>query len=251
MRAIHRLSLLLLLCGGWPVVATAIDHTVLVGPGETYNPSTVTINVGDRVVFRNQGGLHNVAEDNGLFRCAQDCQGVNGGTGNPSSNAWVFGVQLNATGTLNYHCDTHPNQRGTIIVQQAGGGGNVQITPGFTGAWYDPQQSGHGLFLEVLPDGRLLAWWFTFGTDGRQVWFGGTGPIQGNRAVVTADQTLGGRWIPNFNPAQVTNLRWGTLTFTFTSCTSGRVEFSSNLAEFGAGAMQLTRLTAPAGVNCP
>src|SRR5258707_10830721 len=26
------------------------------------------------------------------------------------------------------------------------------IDPGITGAWYDPSQSGHGLFIEVLSD---------------------------------------------------------------------------------------------------
>lgn len=245
------LFLALVLAGSLPV-AHAVDHTVFVGgASDVFSPNTLTINVGDRVFFRNQGGLHNVAADNGLFRCAEDCQGVNGGSGNPSANGWAFAVQLNAPGTLGYHCDVHGNQRGTITVQQGSGGGNVNITPGFTGAWYDPQQAGHGLFLEVLSDGRLLAWWFSFGADGRQVWFGGTGPIEGNRAVVVADQTQGGRWIPNVDPGQVVNNRWGTLNFTFTSCTSGRVDFASNFPEFGTGSMQLTRLTLPAGLNCP
>ena len=26
------------------------------------------------------------------------------------------------------------------------------IGPGFTGAWFDPAQSGHGLFIEILPE---------------------------------------------------------------------------------------------------
>ena len=85
--------------------------------------------------------------------------------------------------------------------------------PGFTGAWYDPQQSGHGLFLEVLTDNRILAWWFTFNPDGtQQSWFGNVGAINGDTATSLRVQTEGGRWIPNFDHANVTQPPWGTLT---------------------------------------
>ncbi len=36
------------------------------------------------------------------------------------------------------------------------------IGAGFTGAWYDPAQSGHGLFVEVLSNNRFYATWFAF-----------------------------------------------------------------------------------------
>ena len=39
---------------------------------------------------------------------------------------------------------------------------DATIGPGFTGAWFDPAQSGHGLFLEILPDNRIQAAWFAF-----------------------------------------------------------------------------------------
>ena len=60
----------------------------------------------------------------------------------------------------------------------------------------------------------------------------------------------GGRWIPNFNPTQIVPNPWGTLTFTFTDCNHGRVDFNS-IAGYGAGSMNLTRLTQPAGLSCP
>src|SRR5437763_10219999 len=79
----------------------------------------------------------------------------------------------------------------------------VIIGPGFTGAWFDPAQSGHGLFVEVLQNNSLLAWWFTFNPAGtEQSWFGGVGTYSGNTAVITqVIQTTGGRWIPNFDPS--------------------------------------------------
>lgn len=130
----------------------------------------------------------------------------------------------------------------------------VNIGPGFTGAWYDPAQSGHGLFLEVLNSNSLLAWWFTFSPDGAQSWFGGVGTYSGNTATISqgsVNETLGGKWIPNFDPAKITNVGWGTLTFTFTDCDHGRVDFTSIVPGYGNGSMNLTRLTLPAGLTCP
>jgi hypothetical protein len=128
----------------------------------------------------------------------------------------------------------------------------VSITNGFSGAWYDPAQSGHGLLIEVLPNDVLLAYWFTFTPDGQQAWFGGTGPILGNQAIVEAGQGAGGRWIPNFNSADYALRSWGTLTFTFTDCGHGRVDFASDIDSppWGWDSMSLTRLTQPAGVDC-
>jgi Kelch motif len=126
------------------------------------------------------------------------------------------------------------------------------IGPGFTGSWYDPAQSGHGLFIQVLPDNRFLAAWFAFNPAGTlQAWFTGVGSYGGNTATITAvEQPTGGRWIPNFDAGKVVHNTWGTLTFTFADCDHGKVDFNS-VAGYGAGRMNLTRLTQPAGLTCP
>jgi hypothetical protein len=132
----------------------------------------------------------------------------------------------------------------------------VPITPAFTGAWYDPAQAGHGIFVEVLPSQRLLAYWFAFTPDGaNQAWFGGDGAIASDFAFVDASGGSGGRWIPNFDPAQYIPQRWGGLTFAFTDCNHGRVWFvnDSNDPAWGSGSMEITRLTQPVGTDaaCP
>jgi hypothetical protein len=126
------------------------------------------------------------------------------------------------------------------------------IGPGFTGSWYDPAQSGHGLFVEVLPDNRMFVGWFTFNPAGtEQAWFVGVGTYSGNTATITpVSLPSGGRWIPNFNPNEIINSVWGALTFTFTDCNRGKVDFNSVLG-YGTGSMNLTRLTQPAGLTCP
>jgi len=128
----------------------------------------------------------------------------------------------------------------------------VTINAGLTGAWYDPTQSGHGLFVEILPENRFYVAWFAFNPAGtQQVWFSGVGTYSGNIATVTdVEQPTGGHWIPNFNPRQIARNPWGSLKFTFTDCNHGRVDFNS-VAGYGSGSMNLTRLTQPAGLSCP
>jgi len=127
----------------------------------------------------------------------------------------------------------------------------VPIDANFTGSWFDPTQSGQGLMLEVLSDKRLLAFWFSFNPAGdQQAWFGGVGTYSGNTATIT-DVALptGGRWIPNFNQNAIVLNPWGTLTFTFSDCNHGKVDFNS-VYGYGSGSMNLTRLTLPAGLTC-
>jgi len=124
------------------------------------------------------------------------------------------------------------------------------IDGSFTGSWYDPAQSGHGFFVEVLPGGQFLAYWFTFSPTGEQSWFGGVGAINGNRVTMSPVRTTGGRFIPNFDANAIQNQPFGTMTFTFSSCRSGRVDFDFPEG-YGTGSMALTRLTVPESLNCP
>jgi len=129
---------------------------------------------------------------------------------------------------------------------------SVSIGPGFTGSWFDPAQSGHGLMIEVLSDKRVLAMWFAFNPEGnQQAWFGGVGTYSGNTATIS-DVALptGGRWVPNFDPNAIVRNPWGSLTLTFTDCTHGRIDFNS-VRGYGSGSMNLLRLTQPAGLTCP
>lgn len=142
--------------------------------------------------------------------------------------------------------------RAFFPLQQTSPIATVPITAAFSGAWYDPAQAGHGILIEVLPSQRLLAYWFTFTPDGtQQAWFGGDGAIASDFAVVDANGGTGGRWIPNFDPTHYALQRWGGLTFAFTDCNHGRVWFVSDPYDpgWGAGSMDITRLTQPAGIG--
>ena len=180
-----------------------------------------------------------------------------------STGKWVYTSNLNAARFL--HTATLLPNGQVLVAGGSNAGGRLNsaelyglaappgtIGPGFTGAWYDPAQSGHGLFVEVLTENRFYAAWFAFNPAGsQQAWFTGVGTYSGNTATIAAvEQPTGGRWIPNFDPNQIVRNAWGTLTFTVTDCNHGTVDFNSVLG-YGAGSMNLTRLTQPAGLTCP
>ncbi|MEO8670058.1 MAG: plastocyanin/azurin family copper-binding protein [Tahibacter sp.] len=235
--------------------ANAATHNVTVGGGALrFSPQNLTIAQGDTVVFTNAGGIHNVVENNHLFRCAAGCDG-GGGNGNLSSTLWSSSVRFDNAGSFGYFCEAH----GT-----AGNGmfGNITvtpvtptftITPGMAGNWYDPAQDGHGVQIEILPGNVATAFWFTFDNAGNQVWINAAGTIEGDHVVMNGGRVLNGRFPPNFNSTTVERRVWGTLTFTFTDCGHGKVDWNSTDAAFTAtGTMNLQRLTPVlAGLTCP
>jgi hypothetical protein len=127
------------------------------------------------------------------------------------------------------------------------------IGNGITGNWYDPDQSGHGFSLEVLPGGTLLAEWFVYAPGGGHDWILATGPINGNTATLNAVRTdgPGGLFPPLFDAATVQEKPWGTATFTFDDCNNGTVSWQSTIDGYGSGSLPITRLTMPAGQHCP
>jgi hypothetical protein len=131
--------------------------------------------------------------------------------------------------------------------------GSLLISPGFTGNWFDPASSGHGFSIEVLPGNTMLAEWYAFAPDGGQAWITAMGPITGNSAVLQAYYPIGpgGRFPPQFNPGQLSNQFWGTITFVFSDCNSGQASWQSAIEGYGSGWLPITRLTMPAGLSCP
>lgn len=127
----------------------------------------------------------------------------------------------------------------------------VPVTSGFTGMWYDPQHPGQGLLIEVLADGRLIAFWLGHLPEGDgQAWFGGDGVIRANIATIEMRRPIGGRW-PHAEPEDIHSDLWGYLVIRFADCDQALVHYRANAPEWGTGNMVLTRLTRAAGTTCP
>ena len=94
-------------------------HTVQALANNTFSPATLTIRVGDTVRWENAGGgMHNVAANDGSFRCSNGCDGA-GGNGDPSTANWQFSRVFSAVGTIDYNCETHVavGMTGRVTVQ--------------------------------------------------------------------------------------------------------------------------------------
>lgn len=105
------------------LVKAQVTHNVSV-MNNFFDPSTLTIDVGDTVVWTNSSGFHNV---NGT----QDTYPSNPESfGNNTGSDWTFTHIFTAAGTYDYQCDPHVGlgMTGQIIVTQ-----DAMLTINFTG----------------------------------------------------------------------------------------------------------------------
>jgi plastocyanin len=91
--------------------------------GETFSPSTVTIQAGQPVCWTwAQSIAHNVHADDDSF------------TSGAPANAGNFQATFNTPGTFGFHCQVHGSpgagMHGTIVVQDSGNGGGGESGPG-------------------------------------------------------------------------------------------------------------------------
>ena len=119
-----------------------------------------------------------------------------------------------------------------------------------SGSWYDPAQSGHGLMLEVIDRGLTVVTWYTFDPAGAPLWLAGAGRVQGSVLEVPVQRLSGGRFPPQFDPAQVQRQAWGTLRIEFAGCDDATLRWTPTAAGFAAGSMPLERLSAIHGARC-
>lgn len=120
------------------------------------------------------------------------------------------------------------------------------------GYWYDPTRSGQGWHFERLPDGRVVATWYSFDALGAPLWIVANGSVQPDgSARLDAFVAEGGRFPALPAAGAVASRPWGELRFRFQDCTHGTVEWAPR-PETGlaAGSAALLRLTPAADPAC-
>lgn len=137
----------------------------------------------------------------------------------------------------------------------------------YSGAWYNPERSGEGFVVEVLPNDEIVVYWFTYKPDesGEQVWMMGTGTIEhaftvaapppgpnpvGIAELETMHQPAGGVFGADFDSTAVEFVEWGSLTLELLDDGSARVEWDSLLEGFGSGSYPLEHLARPMLAEC-
>lgn len=127
------------------------------------------------------------------------------------------------------------------------------LDAGYSGAWYNPAESGHGVFFEVLSPTRGLLSWYVYDDRGNQVYLVADGTIDGNHLAAPAFITHGMRF-GSFNTSENSTQQWGTVTLDFATCSQATLSWQSSFQlngfTFGNGSTPLSRLTAIDGLDC-
>lgn len=113
-----------------------------------------------------------------------------------------------------------------------------------SGTWYHPDQSGHGLLLEVVGAGsqaRVVATWFAY-VDGRQTWLNGVGGLDGDRADIPLSIFRGGEFPPDFDPERLQQDDWGRLRIELADRDEIDVTWNTSYPGFTSGSLEMIRL---------
>jgi hypothetical protein len=161
------------------------------------------------------------------------------------------------TGTMSYRIGTqHGRMQLNRITQLLGvecGIPRMQPLPEhalLSGSWYDPSHDGEGYLVEALPDDRAVVYWFSYDPEGNRRWFFDAGKvIDGKLVFDNMRTTSGGVFGPDFDPNAVERPPWGTLELDL-DCNGGSATYSSTEEGFGAGVLNLVRLTSIDQFSC-
>ncbi len=117
-----------------------------------------------------------------------------------------------------------------------------------TGSWFDQNNSGQGINIEVLSGNRMLVYWYAY-DNGQPLWLTGVGSYSGDTAEIELSQFDGSEFGVNHNVSLVSSKVFGSLTITIDSCDSGSMTYNS-IQGMGSGSINLNRLTNVLGIQC-
>jgi CubicO group peptidase (beta-lactamase class C family) len=101
---------------------------------------------------------------------------------------------------------------------------NPRLDQHFNGAWYDPEMVGQGFSLEVLKDGAVVSFWYTYTPQGSQRWFLLQGNVDDGEAAMTIYETSGGVFLQG-DPYNLEE--WGSGQFRAIDCDHISLEIES------------------------
>jgi hypothetical protein len=120
----------------------------------------------------------------------------------------------------------------------------VDINAGMDGAWFDPDTSGQGYFIDTHPDPEggnfIFVSWFTYGnaTVSGQRWLTAQGGFEGSTAEIDVYETTGGSFDDPLVPGTT---KVGTMILDFTDCSNAQLSYSLP-ADPAEGDITITRV---------
>lgn len=125
----------------------------------------------------------------------------------------------------------------------------MDIQGSLSGAWYNEDQSGHGLSVEIVSPDLAVAFWYVFDPQGNPLWLAIHGPIEGNTIRGQAFYVDGMVW-GEFDSNTKYEHEWGTVDIEFVDCNNAMVTWDSLLPQYGNGQLSMVRLTSILGSDC-
>jgi len=123
---------------------------------------------------------------------------------------------------------------------------SIEVTRHLSGSWYNVDQDGHGLSVEILGNGTAVVYWFVYNPDGTPTFLIAQGPYSGDQIVATAYHVSGMRW-GIFNPLEKTVLPWGEIVMTFQDCRHANLNYlaahNDTSIPYGGGDIPMVRLS--------
>lgn len=112
----------------------------------------------------------------------------------------------------------------------------------FSGTWYAPKQSGHGVIIQTLDSGKAIVSWYTYTADGKPLWLMGLGTLEGNKMRLEMHDYEGGKPPTMWRDANPQQKQWGETTIIAKDCNAIDLSWESKNASFPSGSLNMVRL---------
>lgn len=119
-----------------------------------------------------------------------------------------------------------------------------------SGNWYNPDQPGHGLQIEVMDGGGAIIAWYLYDQAGQPMWLFGQGDAAGDRIEAELFRYSGGGFPTDFDPEAVEGDLWGEAVISFNDCFGGEISWDPVMEDVPAGTIDLERLSGIGGLRC-
>jgi len=131
---------------------------------------------------------------------------------------------------------------------------NAQVIDStYSGLWLDPARDGEGFSLvvsETTAGPTVVVSYYTYDNQKQTIFLIGAQSLPSGATSITIPVTItsGAKFGDAFKPADVVRTPAGTLTFSFTSCDTGIVDY--NLNALGSGSRSIVRLLGVEDLDC-
>ncbi len=236
--------------------AVSADGSVVVGQGRTGSNDDPTITAAGGSVLAGRIKSTEPVEEGFIWTQAdglQRLQDVLEADGTTGISGWsklkAEGISDNGKWIAGYGDNPSGFQEAFLVRLPASITGPFKINAGLSGSWFNLDQAGHGLNVEVLDETRTVVYWYTYHTDGTPMFLYMDGTNDGNSITGRTYYSTGMKF-GEFNTEDWELTVWGTTTVTFHDCDNATIEYSGDDPAYGSGTIPMIRLTSVSDLPC-